>query len=294
MRTTASRLKKLAIDTGLELSGLNSLKRLYEEDVKPLTNPVMKKLKRTFKKSKQSKTKAIVTRSRARGHYGGRLIGYDGTLDLGKRNLIVAASKTNLNSRVLYHQLLTVIPHSGSNQINGRTRNVVDVTGFHLSLSFVNQASDTPLWLNVAVIQNKQDGTTAAPALTDFFRGTGLGRGTDFSTALNSHQFHYSHINSDLYVIMRHNRYELNSSTLGATYHERTGRNYVNLEWWVPFGKVLAFDSDIDTSPVDGNVFLVYWYDEMLANPTSASLVGLMVTSARLVVHFKDHHSCSK
>lgn len=172
-----------------------------------------------------------------------------------KADLVVNVIPGQFDSRTLITHNLTEIPEGTTTDT--RIRKIINLRGFKICAEFSNTQT-IPLYLNVAVLSPKQKSTVDG---NDFFRDDGSddNRAQNFSSiTLNSLQFHCLPINTDDYIILKHRRYKLNPVPNGTTFAAQNGKNYMNIDWWIPLKRQLRYDT-LSGGPENGTVHLVYW-----------------------------------
>lgn len=194
----------------------------------------------------------------------------------------------NFDTRTLYSDNLTTVDHLNLDARNVRQREVVNCRGFKICMSARNSAK-APLYWNVAVLSPKNAGSITA---ANFFRSDGESRARDFDLTLNSLEFHCLPINTDKFYILKHKRYRLapepaNSGTSGL-YTQSQGKNYVNVDWYVPLKRQLRYDDPESTSPIDGATYLVHWCDTFNVAENSGTAASAMQITSRHIMYFRE------
>ena len=176
-----------------------------------------------------------------------------------KREQVIAIDTTTLATRTLYTQNLTQTGFGTAE--DDRSRHLINCKGIQIAFHFNNKLS-TPVFLNCAVIAPKHG--TSSVGTTDFFRGTDGTRGMDFDNANNALEHHYTPINTDKYVVIRHGRYQLGSERDRAgEYNADTGNgNWLSRKMWIPVNRQLRYE-DTGTTSCSTPIFFAYWADNM-------------------------------
>mgnify|MGYP000524295661 CR=1 FL=1 len=185
----------------------------------------------------------------------------------------------NVNTLTLYQTDLTAIPHTTTNQINDRQRDVINLRGFRICWDFWNQGA-FPALCNVAVVYDRQNDFPAGT--TDFFRGNGATRATDFSTLQhNAQQFHCLPLNKDRFTILTHKRFELDR-TVGGGFNGAT-RMWKTMKFYVPLKKQIRYEDDEPNS----RILLLYWFSHLMqATGTAAAPTGIV--QIKTITYFKE------
>lgn len=221
-----------------------------------------------------------------------RHIGQDIGTSSSKKAAVTLASFTR-STRELYLQELTLFPkQTGIDEINRRERDVIAVSGFRICLQFANSLQQ-PMYLNVAVVHKKDNGV---PDPDSFFRGTGdNSREENFNVSLSGLAFHCLPINTDLYTVMRHKRYRMNSrnNPVATDNTFQYGASILTIDWWIKMRRQLRFDGS-NLSPQDGTVYLVYWADIMTATSGTTSTTAAYELQTHIVKYFREPQAVFK
>lgn len=240
---------------------------------------------RAARLARQKMKRAAVIKAK-RENFSPENIGKDIGTSNAQRTTILD-NRVQQSTRSLYFFDLTAIPRDTPTDIDNRIRNIVNVSGFKICMEVAN-LRDKPLHLNVAVLGLKDsvdDVTT-----TDFFRGTGVSRGTNFSTALSSNDFSCRPINCDKYVVLKHERLLLGGSNAITGYVDRMGRTFTSLQFYVPLKRQVQFDNNNSSVPTSGNVYLVYWADEFDTDEGGAVQTLAYNVRQRFITYFRETH----
>lgn len=190
---------------------------------------------------------------------------------------------TNIDTRTLYVEELTTIPQATTSfDINGRRRAVVQVSGLKLCLSLKNVSTEAG-YFNVAVISPK--GNKGTPDSTEFFRSQGSARAVNLSTALTALEFHCLPINSDVYNVLFHKRFQIGSQTNAGGFWDRTVPNYLTFSKWVKLNRQIRYNAS-DT--VEGACYIVYWCDLFSGASTTAVSANAMQVGEHHVTYFRE------
>jgi hypothetical protein len=160
--------------------------------------------------------------------------------------------------------------------------------------------SGRPLQCNFAILHNKNGNSDddIADMSVDFFSDPSkTNRVTDFADSLSSEEFHCLPINTNKYVILKHDRFTLSPNPAapadpgGTPYTTEVGRNYKSLDWWVPLKRNIQYKESFPDGPKTtdaGNVWLVYWIDDFLTNSNMPSVANKLLIQKRILTFFKD------
>lgn len=193
------------------------------------------------------------------------------------------------NTRTLYKTELTELP-KGTNR-NERERATVNLRGFKIWLEIISIAPNT-LYCNVAILSPRSCGVVNEQ---EFFRDEGAtDKSVNFGTAATGLDMFTCPINSDRYVILRHKRFRLVTGEEGELPPgnpktvDLSGHNHRVIKWWIPLKRQLRYDSLDTNSPVDGRVFLVYWFDLVGAQITQSPTSNVVKMEEKIITYFKD------
>lgn len=190
------------------------------------------------------------------------------------------------NTRTLYATNLSVVArNTTANAIDSRNRDVINLRGFKVNLEIKNNGTE-PLYFHYAILWNKT-ADIGTPDTLGFFRGSGNKRAIDFSTSLDALDFHTRGINQDKYLVWKHKKFILNGSG-AATAISQSGKNYKQLNMYIPIKRQLRFATDLDSTPISGNVFFVYWADVFMAPVNTVAATNAYSVSMRNVMYFKE------
>lgn len=200
-------------------------------------------------------------------------------------------------TRTLYLVDVCNIQHvSGAETIDKRERNLINLRGVKVCAE-VRNLGNKPLYFNLAMICPKQDGLSDVDIASNFFRSNGMlstERGVGFGRTdlLNSVDYHCKPLNTDKMTVIMHKRYTLagltatNSTTSG--YGSQTGKTYAFIQKYRKIGRQIRYDSVTDVNPINGNVFLAYWFDTMGSKRTTAAVADQAEIAYDLLTYFRD------
>jgi len=210
---------------------------------------LLKKNRKWDKKNNRAKSQAL---KKARSAFRSSLpsLGYSYPYATSRRSVINATDDDVTTRSLLFMNPLNIAKATAVTDLNARTRDIIDVTGFKLTFRALTNAV-TPeeggaLQYRLFVVQQKNSDSVAT---SDFFRGDGSNdRGVDFSQNLNSMEFHNLPLNADVYDVLAERKGILQAYDLWC-------RDEV---LWVPFKKRVHYDAS-------GNPILpvrvFYWFD---------------------------------
>lgn len=202
-----------------------------------------------------------------------------------KRNTpINFTTPVQYDTKTLYTTNLINMPHSGSNDINTRQRNIVNVRGIKLCME-VQNLQEVPIYLNVAVLSNKQGANVQT---TDFFRGDGVQRAQDFTaTTINGLEYHCRPINIDKYHCWWHRRYRLNA--LAQTNADaENGKTYFNIDKYIKINRQFQFLNNADVIPENNAPQLVWWCSVFMSSDVTPVLTNAIQMTQRGIVYYRE------
>lgn len=194
-------------------------------------------------------------------------------------------------SRNLYSYLMTDIPLGVDNDDIQRRGNSIHVAGCNINFGIRNRQG-CPLFVNIALISPSQRTT---PSATNFFANDGTFSNTryiDFAAARTARQLHFSNINSQSYVVLHHQRYQLQTTGDAEVTGVRANRGGGPSDWlvhkkYIPINRTLTYDSntgDSCTSPI----WFVFWVDRWDAISGATSVTNAADAYVHNTTFFKD------
>lgn len=178
-----------------------------------------------------------------------------------------------------------------------REANVVNVNSFTVRYSVRNNLVQ-PLCFHIAMISTRNN---SDPSIRDFFRGPSGNRGIDFDESTNnSHVFNEYGLNTDKFVVLTHKRHWLTErKEAGQIYFSNVGRNYVSSKIHKRINRQFRWDNIGSDSPIDGNVYIIYWADILLGGelgqgPTfnSPPIADAFQFHQNYIMRFKNQYNC--
>ena len=211
-----------------------------------------------------------------RKSHGQPRLGHDVGVATAKSD-IGSSGTVNTDTRTLTREAILNVGKSDA--INARERDIIDLRGFKICLSAINNLTNLPLYLNVAVLSSKFD-PTAQPVTTNFFRGEGNTRGADFDLNRQSVEFHCLPVNTDKYFVMSHKRYML--SRFGDQ-----NQDHLTDTYYVPINRQIRYDTS-DGNSTNRQFYLVWWCDALNEPSTSIARTDAMQFQWKTVTYFRE------
>ena len=201
------------------------------------------------------------------------------------------------DTRRLHLKELTQIPLSSD--FSGRTREMANVRGFKIWMSIAN-TNTRPGYFHIAVISPKDPNVTGAslPGIRDAFfkKSTNVQTEVPFSNALTGLELNTLPINTDRFTILKRFRMKLkrggepaggNSTDPG--YQPYDGQANKDVEFYVPLNRQLRWSvSDGTESPVDGKVFLVWWFEIIHEDAGTLPVPDSFINQYRCYTYFRN------
>lgn len=222
--------------------------------------------------------------NKKRARFSTRMVGMPNGATTSKSTVIANETLIARNTRTLYNLDLTALAQGIA--INQRLRQHTRMSGFKICME-VNSSKNNPLYFNVAIIAPKQTTNDSVDTL-NFFRNNTDARSMDFSTGRTGLEFHCCPINSDDYTILKHRRYVL--TTTGAPtgiYNRQSGSSWINLNWYIKLNRQIRYLPGESSTPTDGRVFHVFWFDNWGATSGTAAAACATVSS-KVIAYFRE------
>ena len=256
-----------------------------------MARAAMKIAKFGYRRYRRSRKRRYKSKARAakRQRFSRKNIGETPGLSNAKRSLQQNSNASNFSSRTLNVKNLCQIPFG--DDTDERQRHLINMRGFKLCF-MVRNRTDRPVYWHWALISSKIN-LNNTPSTDNFFRGSGNQRGVDFANDLTSLEFHCLPINTDIYNILKHKKYRINSygrttSADATTWQEHSGRNYMDVKAWIPLKRQLRFDNNTSDSPISGSVFLVHWCDQISTSGGVAPVSTVLSIQQRHIAYFRE------
>lgn len=175
----------------------------------------------------------------------------------------------DLLQRTVYIHELTALPQSTTNVVNQRQRNVVNCRGFRIWLTLRNNTV-SPLFFNYAIVAPRlgSEKLTESSVSTDwqnnfFSDQSRVDKTKGFTNALTPTEFHYSPLNTQRIVVLRHKRFLLGQSFTT----ESTIPYFPNANSLKVIGKFYKLKRQIrytggQNTDCENRIYLIYWFDD--------------------------------
>lgn len=208
-----------------------------------------------------------------------KYVGYPVRYGTAKRTLVSLTSDQAQSTRTLYSQDLTYIPHTDTNEISKRQRDMINLRGFRINMQFQRQTTGTvrDIVFHMAVVHDKGRAeaalTSSNPIQTgDFFRGNALNRAINFQNSLAGIEFNNLGINTDLYTVLAKKDYYLKSPA-------ENGKSSFRKKLYVKVNRQIRYDNETgglnEEVATDGRCFLVWWYESATGAGSGSSPVSV-------------------
>jgi len=218
--------------------------------------------------------RSLVVRRRGIGHRVGSGVAKRVSLD------VDASSEP---TRTFQWFELTQIQKSINDNIDRRQRDVVNLRGFNICMTFRNKLN-VPLMFNVCVLHDRrQAGIASALANGDFFRGNGTERAVTFDAALGGIDLYCKKLNTDRFIVLKRKKFAV-AGRLIQDYTYGDMKNWRNLNMWIPIRRQLRFEQDRCQTPI----ILVWWFDAPDTAPLAGATPDAVETSVRSVTYFRE------
>jgi len=194
-----------------------------------------------------------------------------------------------------------VSPPNAINDRGGRERNVVNVRGFRICMSFkTNSNVGAPMYVNVAVVSPKgndmcfdtsSEAAWQAELKENFWRGLyGSPRHVDFDNTQSALQFRCNQLNTDKFNVLMHKRMILGPSLKASstnTVQDSTLPSFKLIDRYIPLKRQLRF-AELNVNIPDHPVFLLYWCDLMTASRDDAPLADALTVEQNTITYFRE------
>lgn len=195
-----------------------------------------------------------------------------------KRNQTFQVNQ-QIPTRTLQSSGLTLIGRG--DDINLRERDIINIRGFLLQNEWKNTRTN-PVMVNWAIIQPKNSKTVTT---VDFCRGKGnTNRAIDFSVNQSTADLNYASINTDIYHVIKHKRFQLGPAG------SNTIPDWKRQKLWVPLKRQLRFTDDT-TGSCETPIFFVYWCDEINRASGSAAVNNALDVTYEHYIYFRETRS---
>lgn len=213
-------------------------------------------------------------------------IGEDTGSGTSKRAKTVNESNGSKSTRSLY--LNNVMDIERGSALNKRERDMIHVKGFKLCMEVKSNtatvSSGNELLFNYALLCPKSNGVETAK----FFRHSdGDTRNQDFSTNLNSTEFHCLPINNDKYHVLMHRKLRLGDSL------NDVNSSYRFIQQYIPINRQFRYEEGGAGKTVNyDQIFLVYWADIGMKTASSAVVTAAYNVTNSGILYFNDVCNC--
>lgn len=200
------------------------------------------------------------------------------------------------DTKTLYAEKVNALNRSASdNHISQPQRDIINMRGFKICFMARNERL-TPMFFNMAVLIPKQNNTIDQ---LNFFRNSSLqslasanSRYTAFDASLTGMELHCNPINTDAYVVLRHWRRLIGpkpgDST--ATYNTYSAKNWFTLDKYVKIKRQIRYNAS-GTDPINGDVWLCWWWSPFLSPTSEAPIVGAVTKELHTVMYWREPRS---
>lgn len=192
------------------------------------------------------------------------------------------------NTRELYNINMMQLPEGSSESY--RERQIINCSGLRVCTEFQNYKSASileGLYLNVAVVSPKESVCADSDLTVDFFGGQGglaNARSRDFNTTLTSNEFRCLPINTDKWVVLKHERKLLAPAALATDYNTYT----TNMDWYIKINRQLQFQANPEVPDPVNPVYLVWWADQVFEEAGAAGQANAFRYGIRTIIYFRD------
>lgn len=192
----------------------------------------------------------------------------------------------SLSNSFLYAADLTAIAQ-GNEQYN-RERGIANVSGFKLRMFVFNLQNTTPVWVNIAVIGEKNPVGGALGSIAFFRNEGGSSRATDFNAVGSSGlQQAFNSINTDEYVVLWRKRFMLGRFATGAQWNDTMRNTNKRIFKYIKYGRQVRWEAAESTTATDGRTRLVYWFQNPgdMTSIVASNTVGVYL---KAITYFRE------
>lgn len=173
---------------------------------------------------------------------------------------------------------------AGGDDVSRRNRDLVNFLGCKVCI-VVRNATNTPMYLNVAVVAPKYEDVTAAnPIEGNFLRHHTGNRGLDYSNTVSPQFAHCTAINSDRYAVLTHKRVILGNAS-GVYASNGVRENWKSMQFYVPINRQIRYRSGADNAALQ-KILLICWASDF--NGTGVGTINDYFTTVSTVTYFKE------
>lgn len=183
--------------------------------------------------------------------------------------------------------VVSTIPHTSVQHINHRDRHMVNLNGFKYCIHLRNNIN-RPIVFHLAICVDKKHAGEGYGQ--DFFRDPGDGnkRTKDFDISLTGMQMKCLNINTDRYIVLRHERHTLPPAEVVDTYNKQNPPNYLTLERYQRIKRQIRYDNNEPQT----RILIFFWTSPMDVVSGTAAALGEFNMAMNVVTYFKDVNCC--
>lgn len=238
--------------------------------------PLMRSRVRILKRKRMTRSKSF---ARAQLRQTGLPIG---SLDNTKRFQTILI-QSGASSRTLFRNMILDIPGQNATtpadgKINSRTGASANVQGVKINFFMKNQDITQRCYGHMALLSVKNSKVVAEDG---FFRDYGASRDVSFSTSLTGISMAHLPINTDIYNVIRHVRFNL------APGNPLSRGDSVMKSMYVKINRLITYNDDTDSS-CENPIWLVWWMSAIEAGTLAPAVGGALNINFRTVVYFTD------
>lgn len=203
-----------------------------------------------------------------------------------KQSIITDVKDGGINTRNLYYFDMLTIPQSTSNERRDeRVRDIINFRGWKLCFQIRNELT-SPVWFHWAILQPKRPAEFGLERNTAFFRSPGTeNRAVDFGNGLTALELDCNSINTDLFNVIHHKRFQLGPREGNTEYTQGTSRNWYTLNRYIPLKRQIRYGS---SGTPESALFFVYWCDKYGALAGSPDEDGACTWQFKMVAYFHE------
>lgn len=170
--------------------------------------------------------------------------------------------------------------------IDKRMRQIVHLRGYAWNIQVVNNSTDTPVTLNIAIVSMKKSDT-----LNISFRDYNASRDKNFTTGLTNQQMHNLPISTDRLNVYMHKRYVLGRKwQADSKFNPPHAANYKNIKGYLKINRQIRYDDD-GTTLCETPIYFVHWVDKYMAPSLSPITNDIIDWCNRGVTYFSESKS---
>lgn len=172
------------------------------------------------------------------------------------------------------------------NKINRRQRQLINIRGFLVNMSFKNNGA-LPIMINVAIVAPRNNNSDVFSG-DGFFRDYNESRDVNFSTTLSAMQLCNLPISTDKYTILFRKKLTVAANQGVPTAINTTSPvNTATLRKYLPFKRQIRFNDDTGKTS-ENKVFLIWWADTFQATPGTGPQNDYFNTQSLAVTYFDE------